>query len=124
MHLLAKPALPQVCPKYHGTGCFAMTNTGEQRPRSDQRLLATVAYRLRGQTTYALEGNFVAGVAIKWLRDQLNLIADAAETQAAFERCNGDAQGVFVVQPSQDWAPPMAALGTRFDYRFNVGQQS
>ena len=102
----------------YGTGCFAMTNTGEQRPRSDQRLLATVAYRLRGQTTYALEGSiFVAGVAIKWLRDQLNLIADAAETQAAFERCNGDAQGVFVVPAftglgAPHWQPSVRGLIT------------
>ena len=109
---------PGMSKSTYGTGCFAMTNTGEQRPRSDQRLLATVAYRLRGQTTYALEGSiFVAGVAIKWLRDQLNLIADATETQAAFERCNGDAQGVFVVPAftglgAPHWQPSVRGLIT------------
>ena len=82
----------------YGTGCFAMTNTGAERPHSKQRLLTTVAYRIAGQTCYALEGSiFVAGAAIKWLRDQLNLIDNAAETQSAFERCQGDSQGVFVV---------------------------
>lgn len=82
----------------YGTGCFVMTNTGTKAPRSEQKLLTTVAYRIAGEATYALEGSiFVAGVAIKWLRDSLGLIADAAETQAAFERTGGDTGGVYVV---------------------------
>ena len=73
-----------------------MTNTGAERPHSAAP--TTVAYRIAGQTCYALEGSiFVAGLAIKWLRDQLSLIDDAAETQAAFERCQGDSNGVVVV---------------------------
>ncbi len=89
---------PGMSKSTYGTGCFVMTNTGSERPHSSQRLLATVAYRIAGETTYALEGSiFVAGVAVKWLRDQLCLIDNAAETEAAFERCEGDAQGVYVV---------------------------
>ena len=89
---------PGMSKSTYGTGCFAMTNTGSERSHSQQRLLTTVAYRISGQTCYALEGSiFVAGQAVKWLRDQLNLIDDVRETQSAFERCQGDSQGVFVV---------------------------
>ena len=102
----------------YGTGCFAMTNTGAERSHSKQRLLTTVAYRIAGQTCYALEGSiFVAGVAIKWLRDQLGLIDDAAETQAAFERCQGDSNGVVVVPAftglgAPHWQPDVRGLIT------------
>ncbi|MGH1560751.1 FGGY family carbohydrate kinase [Caulobacter segnis] len=55
----------------YGTGCFMLMNTGARPVSSSTRLLTTVAYRLDGQPTYALEGSiFVAGAAIKWLRDQ------------------------------------------------------
>jgi glycerol kinase len=82
----------------YGTGCFAMTHTGERLLRSRNRLLGTVAYRLDGATSYALEGSiFSAGVAIKWLRDRLGLIDDAAETEAAARRTGGDTGGVYVV---------------------------
>jgi len=82
----------------YGTGCFVIVNTGDKAVRSDAKLLTTVAYRVAGQTTYALEGSiFVAGVAMKWLRDNLGLITDVAETQVAFERTGGDSAGVFVV---------------------------
>ncbi|MDN2568153.1 glycerol kinase GlpK [Aquibium sp. A9E412] len=65
----------------YGTGCFAVLNTGEERVRSQNRLLTTIAYRLDGRTTYALEGSiFVAGAAVQWLRDGLGIIAEAAET--------------------------------------------
>ncbi|NCF33102.1 MAG: glycerol kinase GlpK [Proteobacteria bacterium] len=109
---------PGMSKSTYGTGCFAMTNTGAERPRSSQRLLSTVAYRIKGETTYALEGSiFVAGVAIKWLRDQLNLIEHAVETKAAFERCHGDAQGVFVVPAftglgAPHWQPSVRGLIT------------
>lgn len=82
----------------YGTGCFVMANTGSESITSNQKLLSTVAYRINGQATYALEGSiFVAGVAIKWLRDSLGLIDDAAETEAAFERTGGNSGGVYVV---------------------------
>jgi glycerol kinase len=64
----------------YGTGCFALLNTGA-RVHSRQRLLSTVAYRLDGVTTYALEGSiFVSGAAVQWLRDGLGLIAAAKQS--------------------------------------------
>ena len=82
----------------YGTGCFLITNTGEMLRESASQLLGTVAYRLDGKTTFALEGSiFVAGVAIKWLRDQLGLINDAKDTQTCAEATEGDTKGVYVV---------------------------
>ncbi len=109
---------PGMTKSTYGTGCFVMANTGEKIIRSAEKLLTTVAYRVGGQTTYALEGSiFVAGVAIKWLRDQLGLITSPADTQAAFERTNGDAQGVFVVPAftglgAPYWQPEVRGLIT------------
>ncbi len=66
----------------YGTGCFALLNTGAQQVMSSNRLLTTLAYRIGGKPTYALEGSiFVAGAAVQWLRDGIGLIKDAAETQ-------------------------------------------
>lgn len=66
----------------YGTGCFVILNTGEQAISSNNKLLTTIAYRINGKTTYALEGSiFVAGAAIKWLRDTVGLIDDAAITE-------------------------------------------
>ncbi len=82
----------------YGTGCFAMVNTGATPMRSRNRLLGTVGYRLNGQVSYALEGSiFVAGAAIKWLRDGLGIIAHAADSEAAARRIGGDTAGVYVV---------------------------
>ena len=67
----------------YGTGCFVLVNTGAQAPSPTGGLLATVAHRLHGVTSYALEGSiFNAGTAVQWLRDRLGLIEDAAETEA------------------------------------------
>lgn len=81
----------------YGTGCFLMLNTGPQALFSRHRLLTTVAYRLKGQTTYALEGSiFVAGAAIQWLRDGLRLIQFANETESLAEQTPAD-HGVYLV---------------------------
>jgi glycerol kinase len=89
---------PGMTKSTYGTGCFAMTHTGDRQLQSRNRLLSTVAYRLGGVTSYALEGSiFSAGVAIKWLRDRLGLIASAADTEAAARRTGGDTGGVYVV---------------------------
>ncbi|SEK43247.1 glycerol kinase GlpK [Halomonas daqiaonensis] len=67
----------------YGTGCFMIVNTGETAETSRNRLLTTVAYRLNGKPTYAMEGSiFVAGATVQWLRDGLKLFADAADTEA------------------------------------------
>jgi glycerol kinase len=81
----------------YGTGCFLMLNTGEQALESKHRLLTTVAYRINGKPTYALEGSiFIAGAAIQWLRDGLRLIQDACETEPLAEGTPVD-HGVYLV---------------------------
>ncbi|HSW12892.1 MAG TPA: glycerol kinase GlpK [Solimonas sp.] len=81
----------------YGTGCFMVLNTGGEFVRSRNRLLSTVAYRLNGKTTYALEGAiFVAGAAVQWLRDAMHLIRGAAETEALAKSIK-DTQGVYLV---------------------------
>lgn len=72
---------PGMMKSTYGTGCFALLNTGEVPVASCNRLLTTIAYRLDGKTTYALEGSiFIAGAAVQWLRDGLGIIKDAAQT--------------------------------------------
>jgi len=67
----------------YGTGAFVLLNTGEKCVASRHGLLSTVAWRLAGKTTYALEGSaFIAGAAVQWLRDGLGLIASASEVEA------------------------------------------
>ena len=67
----------------YGTGAFVLVNTGDEFRASQNRLLTTIAYRLDGKTTYALEGSiFQAGAAVQWLRDGLHLIRHASETEA------------------------------------------
>ncbi|WP_341938195.1 glycerol kinase GlpK [Marinimicrobium sp. C2-29] len=81
----------------YGTGCFMVVNTGGRALKSKSRLLTTVAYRLNGQTTYALEGSiFVAGATIQWLRDGLQLIAEAGETEPLARQTSLD-HGVYMV---------------------------
>ena len=75
----------------YGTGCFVMMNSGEQALASEHRLLSTVAYRLQGRVTYALEGSiFMAGATIQWIRDGLQLIAKASDTQLLAEQTGYD----------------------------------
>lgn len=70
----------------YGTGCFMIMNTGAKALNSTHRLLTTVAYRINGQTTYALEGSiFMAGATIQWIRDGLRLIDSAGEAQPLAE---------------------------------------
>lgn len=88
---------PGMVKSTYGTGCFMVLNTGRTAVQSRNRLLTTVGYRLKGETTYALEGSiFVAGAAIQWLRDGLRLIGHASETEA-LARSVGSAKGVYLV---------------------------
>ena len=81
----------------YGTGCFMLLNTGDEAVASDNRLLTTTAYRLAGKPTYALEGSiFVAGAAVKWLRDGLGLITHASQTDDMATRV-ADNGGVYMV---------------------------
>ena len=89
--------LPGMAKSTYGTGCFLLLNTGPRAVLSEHRMLTTIAYRLDGRTTYALEGAiFVAGAAIKWLRDGLGLIESAAETHDMATRLP-DSHGVYMV---------------------------
>ncbi|KAB1087553.1 glycerol kinase GlpK [Neorhizobium galegae] len=72
---------PGMMKSTYGTGCFAVLNTGADMVRSKNRLLTTIAYRLNGETTYALEGSiFIAGAAVQWLRDGLGIIERASQS--------------------------------------------
>ncbi len=91
----------------YGTGCFVMANTGNTAIQSKNRLLTTIAYRLGGETTYAIEGSiFVAGSAIQWLRDQLKIIDDASATEA-IAQAHGIVEHVHLV-------PAFAGLGAPY----------
>ena len=67
----------------YGTGAFVLMNTGTDVVYSNHGLLTTVAWRLNGTVSYALEGSaFIAGAAVQWLRDNLQIISSAAEIEA------------------------------------------
>lgn len=78
--------VPGMLKSTYGTGCFALLNTGDTLVRSQNRLLGTIAYQFDGKPTYALEGSiFIAGAVVQWLRDGLQIIRDAKETQGLAE---------------------------------------
>ena len=88
---------PGMTKSTYGTGCFVVMNTGAEAVRSRHRLLTTVAWRLEGEPTYALEGSiFVAGAAVQWLRDGLRVIENAPQTEALAAGLS-DAGGVYLV---------------------------
>jgi len=81
----------------YGTGCFLLMNTGDKAVLSTKGLLTTIAIGLNGKVQYALEGSvFVAGAAIKWLRDEMKMIENAAETEK-IALSVPDTNGVYVV---------------------------
>ena len=88
---------PGMLKSTYGTGCFAVLNSGDKPLASQHRLLTTVAYRLAGQVTYALEGSiFMAGATVQWLRDGLGLIGSAGETDG-LARSLDSSRGVYLV---------------------------
>jgi glycerol kinase len=88
---------PGMLKSTYGTGCFALLNTGERLVPSKNRLLSTIAWRLDGKPTYAIEGSiFIAGAAVQWVRDGLRAIAHAAESEA-LARTVPDCGGVYLV---------------------------
>ncbi len=81
----------------YGTGCFLILNTGDEALKSNNRLLTTVAYRLNGKVSYALEGSiFIAGAAIQWLRDGLKLLESASDSEDIARSTSVD-HGVYMV---------------------------
>ncbi|MDA3954542.1 MAG: glycerol kinase GlpK [Bacteroidales bacterium] len=91
----------------YGTGCFMLMNTGNEIIESKSGLITTIAWGIDGKIDYSLEGSvFIAGAAIKWLRDALKIIKNASETeQIAFEL--NDTEGVYVV-------PAFSGLGAPY----------
>ena len=88
----------------YGTGCFLLMNTGSKAVTSRNGLLTTIAIGLGGKVQYALEGSiFVGGAVVQWLRDELHLITEAADTEY-FAMKVKDSAGVYVV-------PAFAGLG-------------
>ncbi len=75
----------------YGTGCFLLLNTGNEFVKSSNRLLSTVAYRIGGETAYAMEGSiFMAGATMQWIRDKLKLIASADESEQLARETSDD----------------------------------
>ncbi len=91
----------------YGTGCFLLMNTGPEMQLSKNGLLTTIAWGIDDQVYYALEGSvFIAGAAVQWLRDELQIIASASETEALAVQIRGD-NPVYVV-------PAFAGLGAPY----------
>ena len=81
----------------YGTGAFVLMNTGYKKIYSKNRLLTTVCYRLKGKSTYALEGSiFIAGAGVQWARDKMKLIKKASDTEK-FAKSLKSNSGVYLV---------------------------
>ncbi|MBV8890017.1 MAG: glycerol kinase GlpK [Alphaproteobacteria bacterium] len=98
---------PGMIKSTYGTGAFALLNTGADRPVSRHKMLTTIAYRLEGETAYALEGSiFIAGAAVQWLRDRIGAIDTASASQQLAERAD-PRQRLYLV-------PGFAGLGAPY----------
>jgi glycerol kinase len=110
----------------YGTGCFALLNTGGDAIASKNRLLTTIAYRLDGETTYALEGSiFIAGAAVQWLRDGLGIIDNAAQAGELAEAADPGQPVVLVPAFTGLGAPywDAHARGALFGLTRNTGRK-
>ncbi|MHA7864278.1 glycerol kinase GlpK [Flagellimonas marinaquae] len=88
----------------YGTGCFMLMNIGEKPIVSENNLLTTVAWKINGKTTYALEGSiFIAGAVVQWLRDSLNIIKTSSEVEKLASSVDSSDGVIFV--------PSFAGLG-------------
>jgi glycerol kinase len=91
----------------YGTGCFVLMNTGNRIPHSKSGLITTIAWGIDNKVTYALEGSvFIAGAAIQWLRDGLNIIQRASDSESMAVKAGPD-DNVYVV-------PAFAGLGAPY----------
>jgi glycerol kinase len=88
---------PGMVKNTYGTGCFMLMNTGTRAVESLGGLLTTIGWRIGDETSYALEGSvFIAGAAVQWLRDELGLIKNSAESEILAKSVD-DTSGVYVV---------------------------
>ncbi|QQE11463.1 glycerol kinase GlpK [Planctomycetota bacterium] len=95
---------PGMIKSTYGTGCFMLINTGDRAIKSSNELLTTVAWKINGKTTYALEGSvFIGGAVVQWLRDELGIISSSSEIEAKAASVP-DCGGVYLV-------PAFAGLG-------------
>ena len=91
----------------YGTGCFMLMNTGSERVDSNSGLLSTIAWSIKGEITYALEGSvFIGGAAVQWLRDELEFIESASDSEALAAGANPESNVVVV--------PAFAGLGAPY----------
>ena len=98
---------PGMAKNTYGTGCFMLMNTGTEAVLSEAGLVTTIAWKLNGKVTYALEGSiFIAGAAIQWLRDGLRLIDESPDSEYYAMKV-ADTDGVYVV-------PAFAGLGAPY----------
>ncbi|CAD7024791.1 glycerol kinase [Pseudorhizobium endolithicum] len=115
---------PGMIKSTYGTGCFAVLNTGSEMVPSRNRLLTTIAYRLDGRTTYALEGSiFIAGAAVQWLRDGLGIIRKAEQTGQLADSADPEQQ-VYLVPAFTGLGAPhwdAEARGAIFGLTRNTG---
>ena len=116
---------PGMIKSTYGTGCFVLVNSGREAPQSKNRLVTTVGVRIKGRTTYALEGSiFIAGAAVQWLRDRLGFVTQSSETAAIAAGLPGNA-GVYLVPAftglgAPYWEPE--ARGALFGLTRDVGR--
>lgn len=97
----------------YGTGCFVINNTGDKFIQSKQKLLSTIAYRIKGKTTYGLEGSiFNAGTTMQWLRDEMEMIDDVKETEAIAKNLDSN-NGVYLVPAFTGMGAPYWSPDTR-----------
>ncbi len=88
---------PGMIKSTYGTGCFSLINTGHEMIKSTNKMLSTIAYRLDGKTTYALEGSiFVAGAVVQWLRDEMKFLKTAEESDVYARKADPSQQIYFV----------------------------
>ncbi len=109
----------------YGTGCFMLMNTGHERIDSERGLLSTIAWSIDGKMTYALEGSvFIAGAAVQWLRDELEFIESASESEALALQANPESDVVVVPAFAGLGAPhwDMYARGAIFGLTRDSGQ--
>lgn len=95
---------PGMVKNTYGTGCFMLMNIGNTAKISANNLLTTIAWKINGEVTYALEGSiFIGGAVVQWLRDELGMISKSADVETLASKVK-DTQGVYIV-------PAFAGLG-------------
>ena len=91
----------------YGTGCFCIMNTGKTPVKSNNKMLTTIGYQINGEVYYALEGSvFIAGAAVQWLRDQLQIISSAPEVETLAKTVDNNGGVTFI--------PALAGLGAPY----------